>query len=94
MRTLLISYYSNPNSNLIERAKNSGIKTLTFIPHALRVVSCTTLLGLHGPFSIPNLYLKHKEMHFGCALGLEKGPHNPNRVACVTVSKACEKTFL
>ena len=34
-RVLLISYYPDPNPNLIEYAKNySGIK----IPHALRVV--------------------------------------------------------
>ena len=33
-----MSYYSNPNPNLIEWAKNySGIKTLTIIPDDLRV---------------------------------------------------------
>ena len=48
MHTLLISYYPNPTSNLIECTKNdSGVKTLTVIPHALRVVSNATQLGLH-----------------------------------------------
>ena len=39
MRALPISYYPDPNPNLIECTKNySGIKTLTVVPHALRVV--------------------------------------------------------
>ena len=60
MRALLISYYTNPNPNpnpnpkpnpnpnLIECTKNySCIKTLTVVPHALRVVSNTILIGLY-----------------------------------------------
>ena len=47
MRTLLISFYPNPNPNLIESAKNySGIKTLTIVPRTLRVVSNSNLIGL------------------------------------------------
>ena len=38
MRTLLISYCTNPNPNLMECTKNnSGIKPLTVVPHALIV---------------------------------------------------------
>ena len=47
IRTLIISYYPNPNPNLIENAKNnSDIKTLTVIPYALRAVIITILIGL------------------------------------------------
>ena len=41
------SYYLNPNPNVIEYVKtNSDIKTLTFVPNVIRVVSNTTLIGL------------------------------------------------
>ena len=47
MRTLLISYYPNPNPNLFEFSKdNSGINIITVVPHAIRVVSTKTLVGL------------------------------------------------
>ena len=40
IRTLLISYHSNPNPNLIECDKHySGIKTLIDVPHVLIVMS-------------------------------------------------------
>ena len=50
MRAFLISYCPNPNPdpNITQCAKNnSGIKTLTYAPHILRVVSNATLIGFH-----------------------------------------------
>ena len=47
MRALLTLCYSNPTPNLMQCAKNNtGIKTLTVVPRALRVLSNATLLGL------------------------------------------------
>ena len=60
-----MSYYPNPKPNLKECAKNySVIKIRKAVPHALRVVSNTTLLGLHNPFSKPNAYSKRKSLRF------------------------------
>ena len=70
----------NPNHIAIGRNKNnSGIKTLTFTPHALRVVLNATLVGLHDPFSSPNAFPKR--------IGLDEGLHNHDRVVLVTDSK-------
>ena len=55
MNALLMSHCPNPSTNLIECPKNnSGIKTLTVVPHDLRVVSNAITLWLHNPFSNPN----------------------------------------
>ena len=53
-----MSYYSSPNPNLIDYAKNySGIKTLIVGFHDLRFVLTVTLLGLKGHATIRGSFL-------------------------------------
>ena len=88
-----MSYYSSPNPNLIDYAKNySGIKTLTVGLYDLRVVSTVTLLGLHNRFLNTTVRPKRKErvsLRFGCVVGLDKGLCNPNRIVFDTNSNSC-----
>ena len=73
--TLLMSCYSNPNPNLIECDENySGIKTLTFSLHAVRVTPNTALLGSHL-----TLTLRHVLMSCGVRTKCWPRKKNKNR---------------
>ena len=92
-----MSYYSSPNPNLIDYAKNyNDIKILTVGLHNLIFVSTVTLLGLHNRFLNITVRSKRKErvyLRFGCTVGLDKGSCNHNRIVFDTNSKSCATLY-